>query len=516
MQNSAKRVILNTGILYGRMILTVGVSLYTTRLILNVLGSTDFGIFNLIAGVIAMLAFLNNAMATATQRFLSFYQGKNDLPMQKKVFTNSLNLHIIIGIVICILLELAGLFLFDGFLNIPQERMAAAKAVYQWMILSVFFTVLTVPFTGSLVAHENMLWVAIAGILEVLLKFGLALYLYIANADKLIVYAIGMAAVNGLSLVFYAVYCFRKYNECTLEGLLRPDMKLTKELSSFTGWNLFGALCGLGRTQGIAIILNLFFGTMINAAYGIANQVSSQLNFFSSTMLRAINPQIMKSEGAGDRQRMLRLSMTASKFGFFLFAIFAIPSIFEMDAILALWLKTVPENTVVFCQLILIGTLINQLTIGLQSAIQATGKIKVYQVVVGSIVLFNLPVAYLLLKMGHAASAVMYSYMAIELVACSFRIYFLHKIAGMSVKEYCERVFLKELGPLLVLVGVCLIMARNIILPYGFVMTFITAFPLAIASIYIMGLDASEKNMVSGYYARIKHKVQWKKTGNFR
>lgn len=516
MQNSANRVILNTGILYGRMILTVGVSLYTTRLILNALGSTDFGIFNLIAGVIAMLAFLNNAMATATQRFLSFYQGKDDLPMQKKVFINSLNLHIIIGIVICLFLELAGLFLFDEFLNIPQERIAAAKVVYQWMILSVFFTVLTVPFTGSLVAHENMLWVAIAGILEVLLKFGLALYLFVSDADKLIIYAIGMAGVNLLSLIFYAAYCFRKYHECTLQGLLKPDIKLAKELSSFTGWNLFGALCALGRTQGIAIILNLFFGTVINAAYGIANQVSSQLNFLSSTLLRAINPQIMKSEGAGNRQRMLRLSMSASKFGFFLFALVAIPSVFEMEAILTFWLKNVPENAVVFCQLILIGTLINQLTIGLQSAIQATGKIKAYQVVVGSIILFNLPVAYLLLTLGYNASSVMYSYMSIELIACAFRIYFLHKIAGMSVKEYCERVFLKELGPLLVLVGFCLLVARTNDDSFGFVITFLIAIPLTVTSIYLMGLDAAEKEMVSGYYAKLRHKVQWKKTGNFR
>lgn len=515
MQNSGKRVILNTGILYGRMLLTVGVSLYTTRLILNVLGSTDFGIFNLIAGVIAMLAFLNNAMATATQRFLSFYQGKDDLVMQTKVFTNSLNLHIFIGVIIVILLEITGLFLFDGFLNIPVERIDAAKVVYQWMIVSVFFTVLTVPFTGTLVAHENMLWVAVAGIIEVLLKLGWALYLYIVDFDQLIVYAIGMAFVSFFGLLVYAIYCFRHYKECTFNDIFRSDIDLVKELSSFTGWNLFGALCGVGRTQGVAVVLNLFFGTVVNAAYGIAHQISSQLNFFSSTLLRAINPQIMKSEGAGDRQRMLRLSMTASKFGFFLFAIVAIPSIFEMSAILKLWLKSVPEYTVAFCQLILISTLINQLTIGLQSAIQATGKIKVYQIVVGSIILFNLPIAYLLLKLGYSAPTVMYSFIVIEVIACAFRIYFIKMTAGMSVREYVRRVFLKEAAPLIVLLMGSFI-TSVLLQDQLFVFTFIIVIPLSMVSIYIFGLDKNEKKMITEMYLKIIQKVQRKEVRNFQ
>lgn len=490
------------------MLLTVGISLYSTRLILQALGSTDFGIFNLIAGVIAMLAFLNNAMATATQRFLSFYQGKKDLAMQKKVFSNSLTLHLLIGFFIVCLLKVVEPYIFENLLNIPSDRVDAAKAVYQWMIASVFCTVLMVPFTATLIAHENMLWVAVVGIIEVLLKLSLAFMLFAVDTDRLVIYAMGMAVVNLSSLIIYAIYSFNKFEECTTAGLMKPDMTLTKELSSFTGWNLFGALCGLGRTQGFAILLNMFFGTVINAAYGIANQVASQMNFFSATLLRAINPQIMKSEGAGDRQRMLRLAMTASKFGFFLFAIIAIPCIFEMESILAFWLKEVPAYTVIFCQLTLLSVMINQLTIGLQSAIQATGKIKMYQIVVGTLILFNLPIAYILLKNGFEAYTVLISYALVELLACSARIYFLKLVGNLSVRQYFKSVFLKELIPVLIIVSISYFVSSYCIHPYRFILTLFSASSVFAISIYLFGLESSEKLLVHSLFNKLKMRKQ--------
>ena len=335
---AATKVFFNTGVLYLRMLLTVGISLYTTRLVLNALGVDDFGIYNLIAGIITMLSFLNTAMAVSTQRYLSFYQGRKDKGMQKMVFANSFLLHILIGLSVVILLEAIGVFLFDGFLNIPGDRIEVARIIYHFMSLTVFFTIVAVPFSGSLYAHENILWVAIVTIIEVLLKLGIAILLYTINFDKLIFYGFTMAAVSIVSLLLYMIFCMKKYEECSLKVRRFYDKSLMKELSSFAGWNLFGAICGVGRSQGLAVILNLFFGTIVNAAYAIANQISGQLNFFSATMLRALNPQIMKSEGAGDRERMLRLSMSASKFGFFLLAFIAIPCIFEMPSILKFWL----------------------------------------------------------------------------------------------------------------------------------------------------------------------------------
>lgn len=492
---SANRVIVNTAISYGRMILTVGVSLYSTRLILEALGSTDFGIFQLVGGVVAMLAFLKNTMATSTQRFLSFFQGKNETQNQKSVFFNSLILHIIVGILIILVLASCESLLFEKFLNIPDDRIYAAKIVYRTVLASLFFSMVNVPFMGSLVAHENLLFVAIVNILEALMKLAIALVLISLSSNKLIIYGCLMAALGFVTLIMYMIYCFKRYEECTVQNI-RLDKARLKELSSFAGWNLFGSLCSLGRNQGLAILLNLFFGAVLNAAYGIANQLASQMNLFSVTMLRALNPQIMKSEGANNRERMLRLSMIASKFGFLLAAIVAVPAIFEMTSILSFWLKEVPEYTVIFTQLILISLLINQMTIGLQSALQATGRIKLYQIVVGGLILLTLPVAYLFLEMGYPPYSVFISYMIFETLAVVLRMLIAKKIAHLSLTEYTARVFLKSIGPIILLVGVCYYISNYWQMDYRFIVTGSISSVIFIGSVYFFGLCKDEKLLV--------------------
>ncbi|MCF0048440.1 oligosaccharide flippase family protein [Dyadobacter sp. LJ53] len=514
MENKMKavnKVALNTGILYGRMLLTMGISLYSTRLVLNALGNTDFGIFNLIAGIIAMLSFLNSAMSISTQRFLSYYQGQNNIEKQKIVFTNSLILHLIIGLVVIIGLEMCGLFLFDGVLNIPVDRIQSATKIYHFMSLTVFFTIINVPFTGSLIAHENMLWVALVSILETLLKLGIAVLLLVINQDKLVVYGILTASVSIFSFLLYAFYCKKKYEECTFNNLFVIDKKLFKELSSFAGWNLFGSICGVTKDQGFAVLINVFLGATINAAYGIANQVSSQLTFFSATMLRALNPQIMKSEGAGDRHRMLRLSMMASKFGFFLLAFVAIPCVFEMEAILKFWLKTVPDYTETFCSLILISALVNQLTIGLQSAFQATGKVKIYQIVVGTIVLSNIPISYTLLHLKFPVYYPLFTFAIVELFACCFRIYLLNRVAELSIKEFFNRVIVKEIIPVLVISLSCFLVTHIIHNDLRFLFTIVISSLAFALSIFFTGLCNDEKEMITKIAAKIKDKIGGKK-----
>ncbi|EAQ47947.1 MATE family efflux transporter [Leeuwenhoekiella blandensis] len=509
--NAANRVAANTLILYGRMLLTMGITLYSTRLVLNALGSTDYGIYNLVAGIVLMLSFLNTAMATSSQRYLSFHQGRKDLQKQKEVFTNSFFLHIVIGAIIVIGLEVAGMFLFDGFLNIPADRIDSARIIYHYMAVTVFFTVITVPFNGLLIAHENMLWVAFVNIVETLLKLGIALFLYTLSSDRLVVYGILTASIVVVSFGLYSVFCFKKYPECTFKGVMKPETGFVKELAGFAGWNLFGALCGMGRNQGLALILNLFFGTVVNAAYGIANQVGSQLQFFSRTMLRALNPQIMKSEGAGDRERMLRLSMMASKFGFFLLSFFAIPIIFEMEAILKFWLKEVPPYTVVFCQLILIGALANQLTIGVQSALQAYGDIKLYQIVVGSVILLNLPLAYLLLKTGDfEPQTVLMTYAFIELFACVLRLCIAKIKLSFSYMIYLREVLLKLFIPLLAVVVCNFFLVRFIHFEYRFILTAILSSVIYSLIFYYAGLNQKEKHLVSAFYLKIKSLIHSK------
>jgi O-antigen/teichoic acid export membrane protein len=477
------------------MIITILIALYSTRLVLNALGASDYGVYNLVAGVIAFLSFLNGAMSTATQRFLSFHQGRKDVEKQKTVFTNSLILHILLGLCIVVILEIAGFFLFDGFLNIPVSRIETAKGIYHFMSVTVFFTIINAPFIGSLTAHENMIYLAIVNIVEALLKLSIGLVLFVITEDRLMWYGFLMAFLSLATLSLYAFFCFSKYDECTTKGFFsRLEKPLLKELFSFASWSLFGAACTVSRTQGSAIILNLFFGSVVNAAYAIGNQVSSQMNFFSSTMMQAMNPQLMKSEGAGNRGRLLELAMLASKYGFFLFAFIAIPAIFEMPAILMFWLNQVPPNTVIFCRLLVIAILTNQLTIGLQSAVQAIGKIKAYQITVGTTLLLNMPLGYLLLRMGMPAYAMVAGFIVAELVACCLRGYFMRKLGGLSIRAFINRVLIKELIPVFMAIIVSYLVTTFLDFPYRFIFTIAISSLAFFVTVYFFGTELQERD----------------------
>jgi O-antigen/teichoic acid export membrane protein len=502
-KTASTRVVFNTGVLYAKMLITMGISLYSVRLVLNALGDSDYGIFNLIAGVIAMLSFLNAAMTVSTQRYLSFHQGTGDVEMQKKIFTNSWVLHIAIGVIVVAALLVLTPFLFNGFLNIPVDRIPTARAVYYFMTVSVFFTIIAVPFTASLNAHENMLWIAVVMIVESLLKLVIAVSLvYFIQTERLFVYGLLMAGIAVVSFVLYAVFCLKKYNECSVRNYA-IDRPLLKELTGFAGWNLFGALCGLGRSQGLAIILNLFFGTVVNAAYGITNQIYASTNFLWAAIMKAFNPQIMKKEGMSDRVRVLRLSMMASKCCFFLVSMIVIPIIFEMPVILKLWLKNVPEYTVAFCSLALIGMIILQLTVGLKSAIQASGKIRNYQIITGIISIFNLPIAYILLKMNFDAYSVLISFVGIELLNTVVKLVLAKNILGISIRIYCKKVFMKGITPVLLSVVTCCVITHFCDLSFRFLITISFSIIVFAIAVYFTGLCKDEKTVVDNYVKEI-------------
>lgn len=506
---NTNRVIFNTTILYGNSILTIVFSLYTTRLLLNSLGVIDFGIYNLIAGVIGALSFLNTAMATSTQRYLSFHLTHENPSKLNQIFANSIFLHFLIGVFISLLLILIGNFLFSDILEIPSERIAASQTIYKLMILSVLFTILAVPFTATIIANENMIWIVVINTIEGILKLGGAVFLYFYSDDKLILYTYMMVVVSFISLCFYGIYCLRKYPECSLNIKSKINSNILKELGVFAGWNLFGALCGVSRTQGLGVIMNSFWGTVINTSYGIANQVAGQMSFFSGSMLRAINPQIMKAEGAGNRKDMLMLSMKASKFGYFLLAFIAIPCMFEMPTLLKFWLKEVPDYAVGFCILTLIIFLCNQLTVGLQSAIQATGRIKMYQAIIGSILLLNLPISFLLLYKGFSVYLTLVSAVVLEIIGCIFRLYFLKIKAGLSIKEYCDVVFAKEFIPTLLTCAFCFFSRFVLDNEYRSTLTIAGGILIFMISSYLWGLDKDEKfhlqKLSKGFCNRIKN-----------
>ncbi|WP_157986648.1 hypothetical protein [Chitinophaga alhagiae] len=504
----ANRVMLNTGMLYGKMVISIIISLYATRLVLNALGAGDYGIFNLVAGVIAMLSFLNMAMTLSTQRYLSHNLGSGNVLRQKMVFNASIVLHLLLGLGLVVLLEAAGLLLFDRVLNIPADRMPAAYTIFHMMVASTFFTIISVPYDATLNAHENMRLVAITGIAEAALKLGIALYLQYTAFDRLVVFALLTASLSVGLLLFKRVYCAVHYPESRIRPRKYFDRKLAKEMFFYGGWNMFGAMSVVTRNQGIAMILNVFFGTIVNAAYGIANQVNAQLSFFSATLLQALNPQIMKSEGAGDRERMLRLAMIASKFSFSLLSFFAIPLIIEMPFMLQVWLKNVPEYTVAFCRLILLCTMINQLSVGIQTGVQSAGNIKWYQVTVSTLLMLNLPLAFLLLRAGLPPYAILVAAAALEVVTCGYRIWAGRRLIGLPVAAFLNNVVARTVS--CALLSFCIALLPAMAMGPGWprlLLTCCVSTAALLASLRLLALTPYETGKLNDVFAKTLSRV---------
>lgn len=378
--STATRVIKNSGFLYIRMGITVFISLYTTRLILASLGASDFGIFNIVGGAIGMLGFLNSTLANATQRFMSYAEGKGDQENKKTIFNVSICLHIFIALVTLILLLTAMYPLFNGILNIEADRIAPAKVVYICLVISTILTIVNVPYDAVMNAHENMLYYAIIGIFESLLRLAVAFTCVKTSGDKLIVYGVLMACIPLVTLTIMKVYCHRQYPECVLRPRYYWDLDLVKEIASFSGWNFLTAITSLCSAQGIGLVLNHFFGTRLNAAQGVANQLNGQLSAFSITMLKALNPVIVKNAGANDTNSMNNATIAGCKYSTLLILFFSIPFIIEMPYILGLWLKEVPEWAATFCVLQLVQTIICQLANPAATAVYAQGDIKIYAI----------------------------------------------------------------------------------------------------------------------------------------
>ena len=494
--NSANKVIFNTGVLYSKMLITIVITLYSTRIALNALGSSSYGIFCLVAGVISMLSFLNTAMTISTQRYLSYYMGHEGILKLNKIFSTSVILHLIIGIFIVIIFEIVGFFLFDGILNIPKDSLYQAKYIYHFMVISSFFTIISVPYDAIINSHENMLFISILSIIESVGKLLIAFYILSLDSNRLIVYGGLLTALTIILIIVKRKFSLKKYIECRGVFKVKREKKMLKDMFSFASWNLYGSICGLARNQGIAVVLNYYFGTVVNAAYGIANQVNGQLSYFSASILLAFNPQIMKSEGAGDRERMLKLSALASKFSFYLLSFFSIPLIVEMNYVLHIWLGEVPEYAVIFCQLILLLTITNQLSVGLQSAAQAVGKIKLYQFAIGTINLFSPILGFFALKYGVLnASVVIIITIVIEFIAGSWRIFFLKSLAGLSIKKYLLNVILPCISIFIIVITASFIIHNilNISSFFNLVITCLSSSILISILVYTFGISKSEK-----------------------
>jgi O-antigen/teichoic acid export membrane protein len=390
-----KRIARNTLLLYFRMLLTMVVSLYTVRVVLNTLGIVDYGIFNVVAGIVTTFSFLSVTLATATQRFFSFELGRNNYEQLKKTFSMTMTIYIMVAIIILVLAETLGLWFLNTKMSIPAERMEAANWIYQFSILSFMMTMFTIPYDAAIIAHERMDVYAYVSMIEVSLKLLIVYLLMIVSMDKLKLYAILILGVTTIITLIYRTYCQKKFDECHYSFYW--DSNLFKTIAGYSGWNLFGSLAGVFNDQGINILLNIFFNPVINAARGIAFQISNSINLFVSNFSTAVNPQIIKYYAQNENQKMQTLVFQSSKFSYFLLFIITMPVLLETNLILSLWLKAVPEYVVLFTRLVIITTLIDSLSGPLITSALATGKIKYYQIIIGGFKLFNLPICFFFL-----------------------------------------------------------------------------------------------------------------------
>lgn len=440
---SNNRIIANTFILYAKIIICMVISLLTVPMVIQALGQSDYGLYNLVAGVIAMLAFLNASMTVVTQRYMSVTLGSGDFPKLNAIYNAGLRIHIILGLFIVLILEVLAPFLFGGLFNIPSDRVRAAEMVYQFMVVSTFFSIISVPFDAVLNAYENMLAFSLISIGESLLKLLLAILLLHIGLDRLIVYGFGIAIISVCATFIRAFIVCKKYKDIRINFRLKIEKVLFNKMLSYAGWNTFGSFANVVKNQGIAVLLNRFEGTVINAAYGVANQINGVVSSFTATIQKAVSPQLMQREGANQRSAMFEMSFSLVKIATIIFALMAIPLIIEMDQVLRIWLHhNVPNYTTIFCQLILLAQLLFQLSSGVALTIDAVGKIGPYRLVMSIVILSSIPLSMLLLKKGYSPSYVLLTMVFVEIGCLIVRLYFAHKTGDFPVTVYLKKCLL--------------------------------------------------------------------------
>jgi len=437
---SNKRIAKNTVMLYIRMFVTMGVLLYTSRIVLNTLGVEDFGIYNVVGGVVAMFAFLNGAMGASTSRFMTIELGKGDLEQLQKVFSVTIINHLIIIAIIFILGETIGLWFVCNELVIPEDRMHAVLWLYQFAILSSMVTFMQTPFNAVIIAHEKMNVYAWSSLGDSILKLLVVYILILLPYDKLILYGLLMFIVVCCLLLFYCFYVKYAFPYCFFS--FQKDRKMYKILFAYSGWDLIGNFSIIAQGQGLNMLLNIFFGPTVNAARSITYQVQGAISQFGNNFMTAVQPQIIKYYATGEKEKMIELVFASSKYSFFLTLMLSFPIFIEAEYVLTLWLKIVPEHTVEFTRIIILIALINSFRTPIITAMHATGKIKVPNIICGILLISTLPISYFFLKWGYAPESVFMISFIITVLSMWTELYLIKKLVGYSISQFFKKVFL--------------------------------------------------------------------------
>lgn len=479
------------------MFVIIIIGLYSSRLVLSALGSIDYGIYSVVGGIVLLMGFFNTVMVTSSHRFIALEIGQGDDNSINRVFSVSLVIHFIIALLTLFLAETCGLYYIYNYLNIPVDRISDAVFVFQFSLLVTLVSIISIPYQAYLTANENFSFIAIVNVFTSLMTLVIALILSFEYTEKLRIYVFLLFIVNLVNSFLYILYCHKKYKK--LSVILVLENRLYKEMFRFSGWVMLGAGSSVGRNQGSALLINSFFGPSMNTSFGIANQINSQIEQFSQNVNRAVIPQITKSYGEGEFDRMVSLVCSSSKYTFFMMYVIAFPLLLEMDYVLKLWLGNVPAFTSIFCRLLLINLLIESMSAGIPTAVQASGKVKYFQITSSVLSLSSLPISYLLFKNNYGSYVIIGVYILSSLLILITTQILLKKILSFNTNYFFKKVYLR---------CVCVVISTLPLVLFAYVETsniylFSIKYLFLVFSvfciIYIIGVNQKEKMYIKKY-----------------
>ena len=497
-----KRIAKNTLVLYVRMFVMMFIGFFTARITLNALGVDDYGINNVVGGLVSMFSLLSSSLTSASSRFITFALGKGDFEEQKRTFATTVNIHIILAVVVVLAIETVGVWFLNHKLNIPADRMVAAHWVLQCSVVSFTLGLLSVPYNSSIIAHERMSAFAYLTIFDAVCKLIVVASIYYYGGDKLILFSVLSLLPLLIRQGIYVWYCKRNFRECVYE--FRWDKKTFREMMGYSTWGFIGCSAGLMKDQGVNIVINIFSSPAVNAARGIAMQINGMISQFTGNFMMSLNPQITKYYAVGDLDRMHKLMFYGTRLSYYLFMFISIPVFIEIETVLQIWLGNVPEHTILFTRLVLVLTLTELLSTTLITAQSATGNIRNYQLVVGSIYLLNLPFSYVFLSIGFAPEITLVIAIVISLICLFARLLFLKKSVALSIGSYVRDVICNSLFVTLLSMPLPLFLyyqIENVFL--RFLIVCVSSVITSIIVVFGIGCNNTERLIIKNYITKL-------------
>lgn len=505
-----KVIVRNAFIMYFKLIVVSLVGLFSSRFVIQALGSSDFGLYSVVGSIVFMMAFLNNVMVTTTYRFIAFELGKDDISSTNKVFNVSLVIHMSLALLVFIIGETVGAYYINNLLKVAPDKLHDALFVFHLSIFGTIINILSVPYQGLLIAKEKFSVSAVIEIVRSFLTLGAVFLIQFYSGNKLRLYASSICIISIIPCVMYYLYTNKLYSTIIAWKFQSSKVKY-KEMASFSGWIMFGAAASASEIQGSILLINIFFGTIINASYGVANQVNTMVKMFAQSLNQTVIPKITKSYSSNDNERMMELVILTSKFSFFLILFPSLPILLETDFILKLWIGKVPVFTSIFVQLFIINAVISTMNAGIPSVIQATGRIKYFQIILGTLAICGLPVSYVFYKLGSPPYTLAIIYVAITIVDFFVALFLLKRIINFNIIAFFKGAYLK-------MILVCLTLAPLFFISLIFSSSVARFLSITVVSeiwlflgVFFLGMNESERKFVLVFLKKITSFLSFKK-----